>query len=151
MDSFCGHCPHGGPPAQAAISLLSHCPKNGGNFRDFRDYAGKEAHLPFDQHFMRALIAPRPVLSTDGERDAWANPVGTQLNYLAAQPVYDFLGVSERNGIHFRPGGHDHNEIDYRALLDFADWQFFGKEPTIRFDKVPFPEKKLNVDWETPR
>ncbi len=118
---------------------------------DFRDYAGKETHLPFDQHFMRALIAPRPVLSTDGERDAWANPVGTQLNYLAAQPVYDFLGVSERNGIHFRPGGHDHNEIDYRTLLDFADWQFFGKEPTIRFDKVPFPEKKLDVDWETPR
>jgi hypothetical protein len=27
-----GHCPYGDRPAQAAKSLLSHCPKNGGNF-----------------------------------------------------------------------------------------------------------------------
>ncbi len=118
--------------------------------KDFRDYAGREAHLPFDQHFMRALIAPRPVLSTDGIQDAWANPMGTQINYLAAQPVYEFLGVPDRNGIHFRPGGHDHNGTDYRALLDFADWQFFGKEAKTKFNKLPFPEKKLDVDWELP-
>lgn len=109
--------------------------------KDFRDYVGKEAHLPFDQHFMRALVAPRPVLSTDGTDDIWANPLGTQINYLAAQPVYDFLGVSERNGLHFRPGGHDHNAEDYRALLDFADWHFFGKKPKIEFNKLPFPEE----------
>ena len=113
---------------------------------DFRDYAGKEAHLPFDQHFMRALIAPRPVLSTDGTDDTWANPIGTQANYLAAQPVYDFLGVPARNAIHFRSGGHDHDAVDYLALLDFADWQFFGKEGTIEFNQVPFPVAKA-VDY----
>lgn len=119
--------------------------------KDFRAYVGKEAQLPFDQHFMRALIAPRPVLSTDGINDAWANPIGTQLNYLAAQPVYDFLGVPERNAMHFRPGGHDHNDTDFRALLDFADWHLFGKNPELQFNQLPFPDRKLDVDWEAPK
>ena len=116
--------------------------------KDFRNYAGKEAHLPFDQHFMRALVAPRPVLSTDGTDDAWANPIGTQANYLAAQPVYEFLGVPERNAMHFRSGGHDHSPVDYRALLDFADWQFFGKAPKVEFNQLPFPVDET-VDYFT--
>ncbi len=118
--------------------------------KDFRAYAGKEAHLPFDQHFMRALVAPRPVLNTDGTDDSWANPIGEQINYLAAQPVYDFLGVPKRNGTHYRPGGHGFNEEDYRALLDFADWHLLGKQPARAFDTLPFPEHKLDVDWQAP-
>jgi hypothetical protein len=116
--------------------------------KDFRAFAKKEAHLPFDQHFMRALVAPRPVLSTDGTEDHWANPLGTQLNYLAAQPVFDFLGVPEKNALYFRPGEHDHNEIDFQALLDFADWHFFGKTSSRQFNALSFPDSKLDVDWE---
>lgn len=119
--------------------------------KDFRAYAKKEAHLPFDQHFLRALVAPRPVLSTDGTEDHWANPLGTQLNYLAAQPVFDFLGVPQNNAMYFRPGEHDHNEVDFRALLVFADLHFFGKQPSIEFNKLPLPENKLDVDWVMPQ
>lgn len=119
--------------------------------RDFRAFAKKEAHLPFDQHFMRALVAPRPVLSTDGTEDKWANPLGTQLNYLAAQPVFDFLGVPANNALHFRPGDHDHTDADFRALLDFADFHFFGKQPASKFNELPFPDTKLDVDWALPR
>lgn len=109
--------------------------------KDFRAFADKEAHLPFDQHFMRALVAPRPVLSTDATGDFWANPLGTQRNYLAAQPVFDFLGVPERNAMYFRTGGHDHEVQDFRALLDFADWQLLGKKPTLKFNELPFPDR----------
>ncbi len=42
--------------------------------------------------------------------------------------------------MHFRAGGHDHNETDCRALLDFADWHLFGKEPEGEFNNPPFPE-----------
>lgn len=118
--------------------------------RDFRAFAGREARLPFDQHFMRALIAPRPVLNTDGTEDSWANPLGTQMNYLAAQPVFDFLGVPERNGTHFRPGGHDHNAEDFGALLDFADWHLFGRKPAQAFSTLPFPDRTLDVEWKAP-
>lgn len=119
--------------------------------KDFRTYAGKEAHLPFDQHFMRALVAPRPVLSTDATEDFWANPLGTQLGYLAAQPVFDFLDVPDNNVLHFRPGRHDHTETDFRALLEFADGLFFGKKPETEFNTLPFPDQKLDVDWTAPK
>ncbi|HOH29005.1 MAG TPA: hypothetical protein PLC40_04980 [Candidatus Hydrogenedentes bacterium] len=119
--------------------------------KDFRNFAEKEAHLPFDQHFMRALVAPRPVLSTDATEDFWANPLGTQLGYLAAQPVYDFLGVPEHNSLHFRPGRHDHTDTDFRALLDYAEWQFFGKKPEIAFNKLPFPGEMADVVCTAPK
>lgn len=92
-----------------------------------RDFADQENRLPFDQHFMRALVAPRVVVSMDGKGDIWANPLGTQLMYMAAQPVFNFLGVPERNVLYFRPGGHDTTDGDWAKLLDYCDHFFLGK------------------------
>jgi len=92
-----------------------------------RDFADKEDRLPFDQHFMRALIAPRVVVSMDGKGDIWANPLGTQLMYMAAQPVFSFLGAPGNNILYFRPGGHDTTDSDWTKLLDYCDYLFGGK------------------------
>ena len=92
-----------------------------------RDFAGKEDRLPFDQHFMRALVAPRAIVSMDGLEDLWANPSGTKLMWKAAQPVFDFLGASDRNVLYFRPGGHDMTDGDWTTLLDYCDHFFFAK------------------------
>ena len=116
----------------------------------FRSFAGKETWLPFDQHFLKALVAPRALLSTDALGDLWANPLGTQHTFLAAQPVFDFLGVGDRNGMHFREGGHAQNEEDWRALLDFADKHFLGKKVPRKFDVLPFPDAKEGFTWTAP-
>lgn len=92
-----------------------------------REFSGQENKLPFDQHFLRALVAPRAVVSMDGLNDLWANPLGTQLMGYAAQPVFDLLGVPEHNLMHFRPGGHDTTDEDWAALLRYSDYVFFGK------------------------
>ena len=44
-----------------------------------------------------------------------------QLCRDAAQKVYDFLGVPDRNVFHIRPGIHDFNREDWAALIDFCD------------------------------
>jgi len=106
--------------------------------------------LPFDQHFMRALIAPRVLLSTDGLDDQWANPRGTQKAWMAAQPVFDFLGVPERNLCHFREGGHDQREEDLEVLLDVADWRFRNQSMTIDFSLRPDPDMKRDWNWRVP-
>jgi hypothetical protein len=116
----------------------------------FGDFAGKENRLPFDQHFLKALVAPRALICTDALGDLWANPLGTQQTTVAAQPVFDFLGASQRNGIHFRQGGHDQTEEDWRALVDFADYQFFGKTVDRKFDVPPFPDAKKPFTWTAP-
>ncbi|GMV90292.1 MAG: hypothetical protein AMXMBFR82_00700 [Candidatus Hydrogenedentota bacterium] len=84
-------------------------------------FAGRVDELPFDQHFLRALVAPRVVLSVDGLEDQWANPAGTRAMRDAAQPVFDFLGVPENNRAHFRPGGHDTTMEDWDVLLTVAN------------------------------
>jgi len=116
-----------------------------------RTFIGHEKQLPFDQHFVKALVAPRALLSTEALGDLWANPYGTQQSHLGAKPVYDFLGAGDRIGIYFRDGGHAHNAHDFRALLDFADKQFFGKEVERKFDNLPFPNAEKPYSWTIPK
>ncbi len=114
------------------------------NFRywfhpDFGRFVGKIDRLPFDQHSVKAVIAPRALLTTEALGDIWANPPGTQQSHLAAKEVYDFLGAGDRLGIYFREGKHEQNLADWQALLDFADVQFKGATVERKFDKLAFP------------
>jgi hypothetical protein len=102
-----------------------------------KDYVGREPELPFDQHALKAAVAPRFLLSTEARGDTWASPRGTRLTYEAAREVYRFLGVENRIGIWYRDGGHAHSLDDWKALLDFADLQFYGKPVPRNFDLQP--------------
>lgn len=115
-----------------------------------RDYVGREQDLPFDQHFLKALVAPRALLTTEALGDLWANPTGTLQTHLAAREAYRFLNAEDRIGIWFREGGHDHSYADWEALLDFMDWQWYGKTPECRFDLNPFPDMVAAFTWSAP-
>jgi len=117
---------------------------------DLRDYVGREASLGFDQHFLKALVAPRPLLGTEALGDLWANPSGTWQTFDAAREVYRFLGAADRIGIHYRPGEHEQALEDWTALLDFADWHFRGVRPARRFDACPFPGLERAFAWRAP-
>ncbi len=112
-----------------------------------RWFGGREDRLPFDQHFLKALVAPRALLCTESVDDEFANPAGTQATTLAAHAVFRFLGAEKRNGIHFRRGKHDSNTEDWKALLEFAEWQFFDRTPERpeRFWRRPFPTGPSNA------
>ncbi len=119
----------------------------------FRDFADKETKLPFDQHFLKALVAPRALVSIDALGDLWANPYGTQQSHRGAQPVFDFLGAADKLGIYYRQGGHSQSKDDWLTLVDFADKVFFGKEPASgkRFDKLPFANAPKPFSWSMPK
>lgn len=116
----------------------------------FAQFVGKVERLPFDQHIVKALVAPRALLSTEALGDLWANPEGTQVTYLAAKEVYRFLKAEDRIGIWFREGGHEHSLADWQALLDFADWHLLGKPPARAFDGLAFPPREGLYSWRTP-
>jgi len=118
--------------------------------KDFGRFGGHEERLPFDQHFVKALVAPRMLLTTDALDDKWANPLGNQAAYLAVQPVYDFLGAGQNSAMHFREGQHDQLAEDFRAILDFADHHFAGKPLKRSRSVLPFPDYGLSCSWLDP-
>lgn len=84
-------------------------------------YIGRETALPHDMHFIKALVAPRCLLETNGYDDVWSNPRGSYQTHLAAKAVWALLGASENVAAWYRAGGHNHGFADFTALLDFID------------------------------
>ena len=99
--------------------------------KGFSEYHGRDAELPYDQHFLHALVAPRGLLINEAHGDEWANPPGSYAACRAAQRVYKILGAPERIGWSIREGVHGHFPEDYDALLDFVDLTF-RNEPVAR-------------------
>lgn len=115
-----------------------------------QEFAGRESELPFDQHELKALVAPRALLTTEALGDLWANPTGTWQTHLAAREVYRFLGAEERLAIGYREGGHCHAPEDWRTLLDFMGWQFGGKPRPTNLSRNPFPDLPPAFAWRSP-
>jgi hypothetical protein len=113
-------------------------------------FVGHVDQLPFDQHYLKALVAPRSLFSTEALGDLWANPLGSGVSYLAAKEVFKFLGASSKVGIHYREGKHEQNAEDWNALLDFADCQLQGKPSGAAFDKLPFSNVPEAYSWKSP-
>ena len=102
----------------------------------FKEFSETPSRLPFDQHALIALCAPRPVLLSNATEDKWANPPGQFEMLRAADPVYrlvagDGLGadkmpeagvlLNSRLGFYIREGKHSMTTPDWKVWLDYAD------------------------------
>ncbi len=106
--------------------------------KGFAEHRNRDAELPYDQHYLHALVAPRALLVNEARGDMWANPPGSYAACLAAREVYDLLGAGDAIGWSFREGAHGHEPEDFNALLDFADLRFAGKQAVRGFQREVF-------------
>lgn len=104
-----------------------------GNYDAFDD---REETLPFDQHMLLSLIAPRAVYVASADEDLWADPRGEFLSLAYASPVYELWGyepirtdemppldqplVAGPRGYHVRSGGHNLTPQDWHYYMDFT-------------------------------
>lgn len=104
---------------------------------NFKRWNGREAEMPFDQHELLALCAPRLVYVASASLDANADPAAEFRASVAASPVWGLFaqkGLTEtvmpaaeqplhggRVGYHLRTGEHDLKEYDWKCFMDFAD------------------------------
>ncbi len=100
-------------------------------------FRGQVEKLPFDYHWLLALTAPRAYILCNALDDQYVNGNAAAQTYLAAKPVYELLGASDRLGVNFRPGQHGMNASDWQAVLDFADKQLRMLDVKRRFDQLP--------------
>ncbi len=114
---------------------------------NFRKYNDLDTTLPFDQHMMLALIAPRPLYIASAAQDTGADPEGEFEAARAVEPVYRLFGVtglptetwppvnhSVQGGIgyHVRSGRHDVTDFDWTQYLAFADTHLAPRRPQPR-------------------
>jgi hypothetical protein len=102
---------------------------------NFKKYTENESLLPFDQHMVLAMVAPRPLYVASASEDAWADPKNEFKSALFATQVYHLYGlkgiesdvfpalntpVGERVSYHIRNGKHDILAYDWDQYINFA-------------------------------
>jgi hypothetical protein len=104
---------------------------------NYKAYNGREEKMPWDQHELIAMIAPRPVYVASASEDDWADPVGEYFSLVGATSVYNlfgFEGITDRKvpgieqpivvgrmGHHIRRGEHNVRLYDWQQFVSFAD------------------------------
>jgi hypothetical protein len=98
---------------------------------------GQPDKLPFDEHWFIALVAPRPLISLEGDHDQNVNLNGVYQSLLAARPAYEFFHASDKLGVSFANRPHGMVQGDWDALLAFADKFLLDKPVDRTFDSYP--------------
>ena len=104
---------------------------------NFKQYMDRDSILPFDQHMVIAMVAPRPVYVASAQGDLNSNPEAEFWGAKNAEPVYKLYNSSYglptnawppvntpvvgRIAYHIRPGKHDVTDYDWMQYLNFAD------------------------------
>ncbi len=106
---------------------------------NFLKYNGRDTLLPFDQHELLALIAPRPLYVASAVGSAITDSYGEFLSAKYASPVYnlykkeglhlaDFPATNAPSfgtiGYHLREGNHGINLYDWAQFIAFANLHF---------------------------
>ena len=115
-----------------------------------QEYAEREQDLPFDAHFLKAMVAPRTLLVGEAASDMWANPVGSWQTSMAATEVFKFLGHEENLIWYFRKGYHAHHIVDIETLVAVILNRYKGTPLPDHLYKTPFQKPALMYDWKAP-
>jgi hypothetical protein len=107
---------------------------------NYRKYADQEDTMPFDQHFLLALIAPRPLYLSNKTQDGWCDPRSEFESLRQVSRIYRLYGktgewgeklpaperriISGNLGYHIKSGGHNMDEYDWEGYLNFCDRHF---------------------------
>ena len=103
---------------------------------NYKQYAGREQDMPFDQHYLIAAMAPRLAYVASAWEDTWADPASELLSCVAATPAYEALGLTGmvcedrlpmigdeyhegHIGYHLRAGLHYFGREDWLRLMSF--------------------------------
>ena len=74
--------------------------------KNYAKYAGKEEDLPFDQHWLMSLIAPRKLTVLTGSQDDIFPLDGVKASYQTVEKIYAKENASDRCRLVVTPKAH---------------------------------------------
>jgi hypothetical protein len=101
----------------------------------YKNFAYKENELPFDQHILLSLLAPRPLYVASAMGDQWSDPRGEFLSAQNTASVYQLYGktglgslvfpglnspIGKQVRYHIREGIHDMTAYDWEQYVKFV-------------------------------
>lgn len=98
---------------------------------NYKKYADPSLAMPFDQHYLLALIAPRRLYVASAQNDAWADPVAEYRGCKAAEAAFMGSRLPEQPpmepaayldtaiGYHLRAGDHYLSRTDWHYFMQF--------------------------------
>ena len=100
---------------------------------NYRKYADRENEMPFDQHYMTALIAPRLLSVATAEDDTWADTYAQYISLEAASVIYEkhgLVGLDSSQGLMKTGMQSDKGQIGLTMrkgthYFSRDDWNFF--------------------------
>ena len=107
--------------------------------------------LPFDSHYLKAMVAPRVLFVSEAASDAWASPVGTWQTSEAAKEVYKLLGCEENLLWYYRRGTHYHEIEDIEQLVNVVRHVKYGEPLNDKYFKKPFGAVAPAFTWRAPQ
>ena len=117
---------------------------------EMQNYVDRVCELPFDEHDLKALVAPRFMFDSEAKSDIWAGPLCAYQSNIAAREVYKFLGAQENLLWYWRDGYHDQTMEDFEMLLNLVLHKAYGTPLSDKFGNVPFDAPEPAFDWRAP-
>ena len=110
--------------------------------------------LPYDHHELMTMVAPRALLVLGHPDIDWLAAESGHVSSMAAQEVWEALGISDRFGFSI-VGGHNHCQLpdSQRPEVEaFVDKFLLGDESTTTdIATSPYdPDLSPWITWETP-
>jgi hypothetical protein len=93
--------------------------------------------LPFDQHWLIALAAPRAFISLEGTDDQNCVPNALRQSVAGAEPAFVLTNARNKLAVHYASHRHALADEDWEALVDFADRVLMGKPVSRVFNNYP--------------
>lgn len=105
---------------------------------NYKKYSDNEDLMPFDQHYLLSLVAPRKLYVSSASLDMWADPKSEFLACVAANPVYELYNkkgliyddkyptletklLDGSIGYHMREGAHYLSRHDWNKFIEYIN------------------------------
>jgi len=114
--------------------------------------------MPFDSHYIAALIAPRIIYYEDGYNTMRNNPESQWVNWLICDEIYQMYAkelndpsIIWRNAIKLYDIDHAHFNFQNDDEVNLTNSIYSGVQPHAKFRTPPFPVDDPRYRWDFDR
>ncbi len=140
----------------STVEILANAQGYGWYYQDVSQFNNAVNRLPFDQHEVMAMVAPRALYMTGNPSYVWLADESGYVGCKAAKEVYNALGVPDRFGYSI-VGGHTHCQLPTSQdpdVVAFVEKYLLGQDTANTADISTNPGYTTDltpwITWSTP-